>query len=200
MWKVDGAYAFHAVECGAVGVTGVDLMAETPDFAARNAASGGRVRYVHGDVNDPELPARTGQFDVVFCSGVLYHVPDPVWTLVQLRRLCRQTLILTTASVMELDAPQAAVFLPHMSADERARFDYYVPHATRFGPASPFVADKGYSNWYWLPTPSCVRAMLQVAGFVVVQCHAHRRVTTIVATATEAVSSASPTTAAPGSS
>ena len=51
---------------------------------------------MQGDINDPDLPARLGRFDVVFCSGIIYHVPNPVLTLEQLRRLCGRVLILAS--------------------------------------------------------------------------------------------------------
>ena len=49
------------------------------------------------------------RFDVVFCSGVLYHVPNMQQSLDQLRQLCRGTLILATASVTERETPNLRV-------------------------------------------------------------------------------------------
>lgn len=182
MWRVDGAYAFHALERGATAVTGVDINPATDRFAARNAAVEDRVRFVQSDVNDPMLPSRVGEFDVVFCSGVLYHVPNPVLTLEQLRRLCRGTLILTTASILERDTPHAAVFLPYLEASTRDRLDFPAL-ARKRGLDSPVIERRGYANWLWLPTASCLRAMLRFAGFEPLGCYEHRHVTTVVARA-----------------
>jgi len=55
MWNVDGAYAFHALDQGAVQVTGIDLMAPSERFQAENARRGSRIAFVQGDINDPKL-------------------------------------------------------------------------------------------------------------------------------------------------
>jgi SAM-dependent methyltransferase len=182
MWKVHGDYAFHAAAHGATAVTGIDLMGATPEFLKRNAERGAPVQFVRGDLNDPDLATRTGVFDVVFCSGVLYHVPNPVFSLGQLRKLCRETLILTTASMPESDVPNTAVLLAGLDDEERGKLAY----TTRYGKPgldSPFDLGRGYANWVWLPTPSCVRAMATLAGFTVQEFYPSRRVTTLVATA-----------------
>ena len=182
MWRVDGAYAFHALASGAAAVTGIDINPATPTFAERNAALDDRVRFVQSDINDPTLPDRVGEFDVVFCSGVLYHVPNPVFSVEQLRRLCRGTLILTTASVLERETPHAAVFLPYLDVTARKWLDFPVP-ARKRGLDSAVIEHRGYANWLWLPTPSCVRAMVRFAGFRTLGCYEHRHVTTLVAQA-----------------
>jgi SAM-dependent methyltransferase len=182
MWKVDGAYAFHALAHGATEVTGVDINPATPEFEARNRAERNRVRFVQADLNDPELPARVGSFDVVFCSGVLYHVPNMQQSLDQLRRLCRGTLILATASITERETPNAAVFLPYMDPVARDALNFVGPYRKR-GLDSDILPERGYANWLWLPTASCLRAMTRFAGFEVDECIEHRRATTIVARA-----------------
>jgi SAM-dependent methyltransferase len=182
MWRVDGAYAFHALASGATAVTGVDINPATAMFGERNAAVEDRVRFVQADINDPTLPDRIGEYDVVFCSGVLYHVPNPVYSIEQLRRLCRGTLILTPASVLELETPQAAVFLPYLEAADRQRLDFPV-HARKRGLDSAVIEHRGYANWLWLPTASCLRAVVRFAGFETLGCYEHRHVTTLVARA-----------------
>jgi 2-polyprenyl-3-methyl-5-hydroxy-6-metoxy-1,4-benzoquinol methylase len=112
MWEVDGDYSFLAAASGATSVTGVDIAAATPQFTTRNAQLGEPVRFVRGDLNDPKIEEWAGTFDVVFCSGVLYHVPNPVFSLYQLRRLCREVLILTSATMPERDVPNAACCYP----------------------------------------------------------------------------------------
>lgn len=185
MWRVHGAYAFHAAAHGATAVTGIDVQAATPEFAARNATAGGRVRFVQGDLNDTDLGRWAGRHDVVFCSGVLYHVPNPIYSIFQLRRLCAERLILTSATIMDDGVPNAAVFLPTLDDATRARLNYQVrPDAGKIGLDRPIDRNRGYAPWFWLPTPSCLRAMVVAAGFEVVEFHKYRRVTTIVATPT----------------
>jgi SAM-dependent methyltransferase len=181
MWRVSGEYAFLAHARGATAVTGIDVAPATAAFRARNAEMGDPVRFLQGDVNDPTLRDRAGEFDVVFCSGVLYHLPDPIFSLTQLRSICRERLILTTASTVELDVPHAAILLPFLSDAERKRLTHRSGAGRKVGLDTPFDGDKGYGNWFWLPTPSCVAAMVRLAGFEVEALHARRRVTTVVA-------------------
>lgn len=181
MWNVHGGYSFHALAQGASRVCGLDVEPATEKFLGRNRELGNPIEFVHGDLNDPALPDRLGSFDVVFCSGVLYHVPNPIFTITQLRALCRKTLILTTASTMERDVPNVAILLPFTDPAARAEFDFSTGKNRKVGLDSDFVPAKGYGNWFWLPTPSCVRAMVQLAGFTIRDCFTHRRVTTIVA-------------------
>lgn len=182
MWKVHGEYALHALASGAVAVTGIDQMDATSEFAGRNAEHGGGVRFLKGDLNDPAIDTWAGLHDVVFCSGVLYHVPNPVYSILQMRRLCAETLILTSASTMDGAVPNAMVFLPGLRAEERAALTFQTTRGgSKIGLDSTIDANLGYAPWYWLPTPSAIRSMVEAAGFDVKEIHRHRRVTTIVA-------------------
>jgi SAM-dependent methyltransferase len=180
MWNVHGAYAFHAVDVGATAVVALDLMPASHEFHRANAAVQQRVRFVQGDLNQSNVTDALGQFDVVFCSGVLYHVPDPLWTLGQLRRLCRHTLILGSATIPERRDPQLAVFLPHLDAPARRHITYRTPYAKQ-GLDTPFASDARYANWFWGFTPSCVVALLRAAEFDVVETYIYRHAVCVVA-------------------
>ncbi len=179
MWNVDGAYAFHALDKGAVQVTGIDLMAPSERFQAENARRGSRVTFVQGDINDPKLPERLGRVDVVFCSGVLYHMPNPVRTLEQLRAMCRRTLILGSATIPEQAIPQLAVYYPFLDTRFHRRLVRRIDHA-RAGLDTAFRRDWVYANWFWGLTPSCVQAMLRTVGFEVQEVHTWRRAVCVV--------------------
>ncbi len=180
MWAVNGAYAFHALASGATRVGGLDVEPASAEFLAENASRAGAVEFVQGDVNDPGIPARLGAFDVVFCAGVLYHVPDPIHTLNQLRRLCRRVLILAVPGFDEQPIGQAAFFLPWMDASSRERLSYPTGNAKR-GLDTEFRPEKGYGNWFWAFTPSCVRAMARFAGFGELEFHHWGRLVCLVA-------------------
>jgi SAM-dependent methyltransferase len=179
MWKVHGGYAFHALESGATSVAGVDLMPASEEFLARNAAHGGAVRFLQADVNDASVPRVIGQVDVVFCSGVLYHVPDPVWTLQQLKRMCRSTLILGSSTIPEQNRPQVAVFLPFLDAASRRALSYRGP-GVKIGLDTPYDPTGSYANFFWGFSPSCIDAMLRTAGFDVLETHPYRYAVTFV--------------------
>lgn len=174
MWKIHGGYSFHAAACGASRVVGVDVMAPTPEFQAENAARGNPVTFVRGDLNDPALRDQVGTADVVFCGGVLYHMPNPVLTLQRLRALSTGILILSSMTTTEQAAPQAAVFLPFLDQRSRARLAARGT-ARRIGLDTEFDPGVDYSNWFWLLTPSCIEAMLGLVGFEVEERHVFRR-------------------------
>ena len=167
MWGVNGQYAFLAEEAGATSVTGVDVFGPTPEFEQTRTARGSRVRFVLGDATAPATLATIGPHDVVFCAGVLYHHPSPFDLLVALRQICRTTLILRTSTIPEVEGlPNAAVFFPQLPAPARARWNLSrLGLRNQVGITGAFQPDEGYSNWFWGLTPSCLRSMLEVAGF-----------------------------------
>ena len=164
MWEVHGGIAFLAEEAGATRVTGIDVMSPTPQFEAEHARRASGVRFVNGDVHDPATVAEVDRHDVVWCYGVLYHVPDPMLTLRRLRELTGQTLLLSTETLPEVPGlPGACVLYPAL--DAAARADYAaVRSGERLGVTKPFNPHAGYANWWWGITPSALRGMLAVAG------------------------------------
>src|SRR3954449_9271452 len=124
MWGVNGEYSFLAEAAGATEVTAVDVFGPTPEFEEKRHARGSQVRFVLGDITRADTLDAIGQADVVFCAGVLYHHPSPFDLLVALRRICRETLILRTATILEIDGlPNAAVYFPMLDAKARKMWD-----------------------------------------------------------------------------
>jgi SAM-dependent methyltransferase len=147
MWRIDGANAFAAEQAGASVVTAVDVMAPTPAFLDR--AAGSQVRFIQGDINDVATAEQAGTHDVVWCSGVLYHCPDPLLTLQRLNAVTGTRLLLATEVLPARG--RTAVYLP-------TRRDH--PGAPESVPSEV----GGYAPWYWLPSPGAVRAMLALVG------------------------------------
>jgi SAM-dependent methyltransferase len=167
MWGVNGDYTFLAQDVGATEVKGVDVFGPTPEFEEKNRARGSRVEFILGDAGHPDTLARIGSVDVVFCAGVLYHHPSPFDLLVALRRMCRQTLILRTSTIPEVDGlPNAAVYFPMLSASDRRLWDLRRLGLLRqVGITDGFEPEQGYGNWFWGLTPSCLASLLETAGF-----------------------------------
>jgi hypothetical protein len=161
MWSVHGAIAFAARDAGATRVTALDVMAATPEFTARQ----GDVRYVQGDLHDPQTIAAAVVHDVVWCSGVLYHAPHPLLTLQRLRELTGETLLLATETIR--GRGRRATFAP----DPRS----HPAHTEPFDPA------RGYGNWWWGLSRSAVEAMVEASGFTIAERHATRHNLTLVA-------------------
>ena len=169
MWKVDGAVAYLAEECGARTVTGVDVMEPTPGFLSEHARRSSRVRFVLGDLHDPSTVEEVGGQDVVWCWGLLYHAPNPVLTLERLRSLTRELLILGTETIPEVPGlRQACVFYPGLPWGARRAFAARSSEP-RLGITTGFDPAAGYGNWWWGMTGSAVRSMLEATGFEVIE-------------------------------
>lgn len=188
MWGVNGEYAFLAEESGATRVFGVDVFGPTPEFEEKRRQRNSAVEFVLGDISRAETLARIGQVDVVFCAGVLYHHPSPFDLLVALRRICRETLILRTSTIPEVEGlPNAAVYFPMMDAQARELWSLKrlgVLHQA--GISGEFQASDGYGNWFWGLTPSCLEALLKTAGFRVDHRATEAFAQTVICTAVDA--------------
>jgi len=170
MWQVEGAIAFLAEQSGARAVTGLDYMDPTDRFQEQ-IAGGSKVRFVQGDLHDPETVAEVGPHDVVWCWGVLYHSPHPMLILERLRSITREFLILGTATLPPVPGlSQACLFFPGLSdRDRNAHAAAWPGRRGRFGLSTPFVPSYNYGNWWWGITPSALAAMLEAAGFSVLE-------------------------------
>lgn len=174
LYGVHGEVAFAAEEAGAESVTLVDVMdPESGDFQRRKEESNSLVRYVQGDIEDPETIDRIGTHDIVYCCGVIYHTPNPVAQLMQLRRITREVLYLGTHTIPEVPGlPQACVYYPYLP--EQARQAYATAHhdaERKFGVGVPFDDRPmhGHANFWFGITPSALRAMLRTARFEVIE-------------------------------
>jgi hypothetical protein len=153
-------------------------------FDARLAALGvPEVRQVSGDVIELAPSDPTLRFDVVHCSGVLYHMPEPFQLLRALRTMTRGHLILSS-SVTEteivneagaLHVPHGgALFLPALTSEERAVLAaHWWPVVSDTAIGLTCAAERwnldDFGPWWWLPTTRALAAMCFVAGFDVVE-------------------------------
>jgi hypothetical protein len=167
MWGINGHFCFLAEECGARTVSGVDVMSPTDEFLAKLKDKNSRVRFIRGDFHDAAVQQELGISNVVLCSGVLYHVPNPQETLLGLRKICDETLILATAAIPEMEIKNAAVFWPYLDDRERQLWNRRI--GTQLGITGPYEPAEGYGNWIWGLSPSAITSMLKVAGFSVVR-------------------------------
>jgi hypothetical protein len=173
MYAIKGEIAFLAEEAGASRVTALDAGDAPLVFEPERRRRGSSVRYVQGDLEDPEAAARVGVHDVVFCTGVVYHSPNPVRQLLNLRAMCGDLLYFGTHAVPEVPGfPGACLYYPAFGeAERRALSKAYWRPEEHWGIGTPFNerAGLGYGNFWWGLTPSAVRAMLHTAGFDVLE-------------------------------
>jgi SAM-dependent methyltransferase len=99
----------YAIEAGLRGgqVVAIDGRTERMDEGAAIARRLGlsRIRFEQGDIRHVTF-ATHGQFDVVYCLGILYHLdgPDVFRVLEHVRDLARQLVIIDTHIALEADA------------------------------------------------------------------------------------------------
>jgi hypothetical protein len=177
--KASVAHAAGATELTMIDVTPLGTHWWLEFEKRRQALNVPPVRSISGDVmqlaeTDPSL-----RFDVVHCSGILYHVPNPLHFLKCLRTITREYLVLTSSiteteianSEGRLTVPTgSALFLPALSPAEKAvlkaHWSDVVPDNAKgltLDIASWRLEDFG--PWWWLPTADALAAMCRVVGF-----------------------------------
>ena len=186
MWSIDGAISFRAEEAGAAAVTAVDVMEPTERFEAERARRVSRVRFVRADIHDRGAVSEIGIHDVVWCSGVLYHSPDPLTLLRRLRAITGEVLLLATETIPEVPGlEQACVFYPGLGEGGRRVHAVARPGVTAHAIHTPFEPGQGYSAWWWGMSASAVEGMLGATGFEVLERFGGPLHATLVARAAE---------------
>lgn len=192
LWGVVNEQVTVAAAGGATELTMVDVAPEGgPEdlwqaFRSRLAEHDvSDVRCLRGNIDDPAIVEAAGTFDVVHCSGVLYHCPEPLRTLRNLRSLVGETLILGTATMPETIAnsagsvevePGSAILVPAMTTSQRAVIGEWLRENGASGAYGincevgtdwTFGQDdwKPYEAWWWCFTRDYVAGLLEAAGF-----------------------------------
>jgi len=162
MWNCHGAYGFYAEAIGArEPILAVDLGPQTPTFRSLHAALDSRLAFRQADILTMEV-APEERYDVVFCSGVLYHAPDPMRLLAAITSIVADTLILTTHTI-EGSEPVLR-FYPYDPRPETYPWETLAGgRELRFQVRYPDAAP-----WWFAPTEMCVDSMLRTLGLRVV--------------------------------
>lgn len=162
-----GFYSFELKRRGAARVVGVDH-----DEVYLNQARFARdqleldVEFVQGDVYDIDRIVGGERFDYVVFMGVLYHLRHPLYALEKVAGLVRKRLLFQSMERGSWDLAEFASDYPFSDRevffDERFPRMYFIEHS--------YAGDK--TNW-WIPNPSCTRALLRSVGMHIVDhpCH-----------------------------
>jgi tRNA (mo5U34)-methyltransferase len=155
----DGYFSFEAERRGAE-VLAVDYLPDTATgFRVAAGMLGSRVEFRQENIYNLH-PDKVGQFDIVLCLGLLYHLPDPMQALGILRALSRQQLCLETYVI------DNALRLPDGSFLAMAEVAPVLAHL----PLMQFYAGdslNGDPTSYWGQNVECLRQMLVEANFIV---------------------------------
>lgn len=164
-----------AYEAGASSVTLMDGgdIEYRPEVEAAVAERSDRMRYVQGDLHDEVvMEEHVGVHDVVWCTGVLYHTPDPIDQLMRLRSITGELLYFGTHTIPEIPGiKNGCVLYPYLPDSEREVY------ATAYDPgAAPGLMQPleeaplhGHANFWWGITPSALRSMLRCARFEIIE-------------------------------
>lgn len=78
----DGLWSYASLHLGAARVCGIDIHPETIERAKSNFkglnVDSQRYEFKTGEMTKAISEFSTGQFDVILCLGILYHMVDPV--------------------------------------------------------------------------------------------------------------------------
>ena len=152
----DGFFSFEAERRGAKRVLAIDTITWQKDklwdvgqnkeipHSGKKGFNFAR-RMLKSKVEDKEIEVMdlskesVGEFDVVLCLGIMYHMEDPWGMIKRMAEITKELLILETHYDVDSDKPMMA-FYPNNECNN----------------------DPG--TW-WGPNPKCVEAMLLRAGF-----------------------------------
>lgn len=143
----DGYFSFAAERRGAQDVLAVDHFVWQPGGVGSRAAFDLCREALHSKVRDMvlDLPHTTreavGEFDIVLFNGIIYHIVDPIYALLEMARIARQILVVETW-IDNLDNPRAVM---------------------NFFPAETMPA--GYPQNGWGPNSRLMHALLRHIGF-----------------------------------
>jgi len=152
-----GFYSFELARRGAQ-VLGIDIDTRyltQAEWAARQLGLEDRVEFCEGHVLDLIVGRRT--FDLVWFTGVFYHLRYPMLALDLVRRVTGRLMMFQS-----LTMPGSEREVPlDLSIDERDRL---LDHSW---PKLAYIEHSLAGDWtnWWVPNPACVEALLRTAGF-----------------------------------
>jgi tRNA (mo5U34)-methyltransferase len=157
----DGFFAFMLERRGAKEVIAVDhVPPHKTGFPILKDILGSKVEYRHDNVYNISVD-KYGQFDIVLCLGLLYHLRNPLLALERIRDVCTDQLYVESHIIDEnLVLPDGKeIALAKISEDL-----LQIP-IMRFYPKNELR--NAYSNW-WGPNLVCLAKMLEATNFTVI--------------------------------
>jgi hypothetical protein len=191
LWGTENERATVASAAGARSVMMVDMAEEGNEwwraFEDRCKARGVLdCKNVVANLDHCDFASRVPVTDIVHCSGVIYHVPSPIRTLSTLRQVTGNLLLLcsmTVPGLIETDVGSidmsggTSIFVPALDGHKReivcAYFDRMGIQIPNINAAVTYPwrlgADFNYAPWWWLWTPRTLVALVETAGFRVLE-------------------------------
>jgi tRNA (mo5U34)-methyltransferase len=117
------------------------------------------IEYRLIDCDDLEVLDLQETFDIVFFTGILYHLKNPLGVLERVSKLCKDAIVVET-EILKRNAPH--VVYSRWGPPERIAVTACHKGIMKFVENNELNNDG--SNW-WIPDEECVRGMLRTAGF-----------------------------------
>ncbi|MCW5966309.1 MAG: methyltransferase domain-containing protein [Bryobacterales bacterium] len=161
----EGYYSFALRDLGVPDVLGLDFREDNlrrARFVGQCLGVGG-VRFEQADAEELN-PALLGEFPLVLCYGLLYHLENPMRVLRRLYALTGELLVLETQVVDEVDG------VTEWGSREWTRpFHGVLAVIDETGEYQEGNAETGSTPVVTCPSPRALRFLLQAAGFRDVQ-------------------------------
>lgn len=180
LWQTVNEKVSVAHEHGATELTMIDVAPEGDELWNKfdeRMRERGIERYSCESRDVCRTTERT--YQVVHCSGVLYHHPHPLRMLLALRHMTSEVLVLSSAICREEIQNQAGtfrmpssgvLFVPALSDGQRAVLAAYWEMRQVEAWGITKVADydvTDFGPWWFLPTAQALRSMVETCGFAI---------------------------------
>ncbi len=190
LWGTKNERISVALKSGASSATMVDiaplghsLWKDFYDHLAHESVGG--CESLSADATSADFRSLGLTFDVVHCSGIIYHLPDPHALIQNLFAVTGQYLILTSMTVPEVISNSqgtidlsggGALYVPGLNdASSRIVREHLDSrglwvHAINTDSGESWYQDgvPNYGPWWWLLPPSTLTSMLETVGFKVI--------------------------------
>jgi hypothetical protein len=182
LWGLHNEMVSLAAESGAASTCMIDIAPRGHEMWTRfeeklTARAISNVKCIQADACDSGFPSKVGQFDVVHSSGIIYHVPNPINYLLNLRNVTKHCLIVTSMTVPEIIKGPAGEIdlsggrllgLHGLDEAQRKTVAYYFNSVGLRGDeiiknAEKLLNSQGrpdFGPWWWLFTVESVRRLL----------------------------------------
>lgn len=190
LFRTYGEKVTFARKSGASTVSMVDVQPEGhklwtafKEHAEQNGA--GDCQCIVANATKPDFLEKVGEYDMVHCSGLIYHVPDPVSLLLNLKAVANRYLILKSVVVPEiikgksdqLKLDTGALFIPAVDdAQRQILWEYFESikikvHGINGQPIPSWLGKNGMPRtgpWWWLWTPAYMKHLLKAVELDVI--------------------------------
>lgn len=184
LWNTLNERVTIAAKAGASQVTMVDAMDESTGWWAKFHDRCKQYdvvceRNIIANVDAPDFAEKTGRYDMVHCSGIIYHCPNPLYSVSQLASIANEILILGSTRIpntltnskgtikMETGS---ALYVPTLNLTQKAVLAHSLQEvgSHAFGITHPTNwALNNYDPWWYIFTDRYIEGLINACGFEV---------------------------------